>query len=384
MASIPSLIVAFGMIFALFFSSLLLAKPCRGGANLYMAGLVLSSGVSICYEILFPSGLYRVIPHLVKIYIPAQFLIGPFLFLYVCALTEPAFRFKKVYALHFLPSLVSIAYLLPFFLEPAAAKIAFVDATVMAAIPSRAEEWVIWLSLQASLWAYTLCSLRLYRWYRRRVEDTVSNLHRYAWNWLLLFLVCVLVLLTAFLVVDALMLTGMPLVAFNPFISVSMTISILYLGWRGLLRLDYISPVAEERAVAAASPQERDENEWRNLFEKVEKAVRVAALFRSPELTLPELADALGYSRTELSKIINLGGEMNFYDFINKLRVEEVQARLRDKVAARGSILDLAFDSGFNTKSTFHASFKRWTGTTPSLYRRQSAAAGEDGIAPGA
>ncbi len=370
---VSSLVVASGILFSLFFASILVAKPCRGGANRYLAGLVLTTGISICYQALFPTGLYRALPHLVKIYIPAQFLIGPLIFLYVSALIDPSFRLTKTKLLHFLPFMLSILYLAPFFLESAQAKIGFVDSNVSAAIPSRAEEWVVWLYLQASLWVYSLWSLGKYRRYRREIKETVSNTDRYAWNWLLIFLVCILIILALFLVVDCFMLAGIPLVAFNPLISVSMTGSILYLGWRGMLRLDYISPPGEEKE--REEPAQGTKDEMRSsLFDQVLDSVRRAGLYRSPDLTLPELAESLGYSRTELSRIINLGGKMNFYDFINRLRVEDVRSRFEAADRERINILEAAFESGFNTKSTFHASFKKWTGLTPSDYRKQVAA----------
>lgn len=253
--------------------------------------------------------------------------------MYVSALTEADFRFTRPSLLHFLPFIASLAYLLPFFLQSAAAKIAFVEAEVSPNLPSRAEEWIIWLYVQGSLWAYSILSLRKYRQYRQRLEDTVSSLHRYAWNWLLAFLVSVL----------------------------------------AMLRLDYISSAQEEKAKPGLA-REREGPEWGAVFEDVAAAARRGSLFRSAELTLPELAEKLGYSRTELSRIINLGGNMNFYDFINKLRVEDVRNRLENEAESKASILEVAFDSGFNTKSTFHASFKKWTGLTPSLYRKQAAA----------
>jgi AraC-like DNA-binding protein len=367
----PGLIASFGIVFSLFLSSILIAKPCPSMANWYLAGFVLSNGISICYETLFPTGLYRVLPQLIKIYIPTQFLIGPWLFLYVSAITEPRFRFTKATFIHFLPFLLTILYLAPFFLEPAAAKIAFVEATVSSAIPSRPEEWLIWIGVQASLWTYTILSLRKCMRYRRLVRENVSNISRYALNWLFVFLIFVLIILISFLAIDALMLSGIPLVAFNPFISISMTVSIVYLGWRGLLRFEYIFPAGDERN-QTPPVQERKADEYAALFAEIMEAVRRDKLFRSPELTLPELAMTLGVSRTELSRIINLGGDMNFYDFINKLRVEDVQRRLESADDKCLSILQAALDSGFNTKSTFQASFKKWTGLTPSLYRKQA------------
>ena len=295
---ISSAIVAFGMILSFFFASLLFAKPCRGGANRYLAGLVLATGLSISYEVLFPTGLYRALPFLVKTYIPGQFLIGPLLFLYVSAIVEPDFRFRRGMLLHFLPFALSILYLLPFFLEPSEAKIAFVETSVSPALPSRAEEWIVWLCLQAGLWVYSILSMRLYWRHRRNLRDSVSDMHRYGWNWLLVFLSCVLAMLVSYAVVDVLMLGGIPLVAFDPYISIALTGSIIFLGWRGLLRLDYISPPPSEERAAAPRPEERKPGEWQALFARSEEATRRSAWFRSPELTLPELAQSLGCSRT--------------------------------------------------------------------------------------
>ncbi len=387
-----SLAVSFGILLALFLSSLAVAKPCRGRANRYMAGFILSVAVSMSYQVLFPTGLYRALPHLTKIYIPTQYLLGPLLFLYISALTVPSFRFKPVLALHFAPCVASVAYLMPFFLESASSKIAFVERRGTTALPTSTEEWVVWLSVQASLWGYTLASLGKYRRYRRSLKDTVSNLSPYAWNWLLFFLMSVLAVLCLFLGVDVLMLGGIPLVAFNPIISVSMTATIVFLSWKAILGLDQIFPctpvstnapepcvpaVIEQPAPTSPVAEAEDVREGKDLFDVVRAAVQKNGWFRSPELTLPELAERLGYTRTELSRIINLGGGVNFYDFVNKLRVEEVQSRLRADSQGRLSVLQVAFDAGFNTKSTFHTSFKKWTGMTPSIYRRQGPARAE-------
>jgi AraC-like DNA-binding protein len=365
------MVVAFGILLSVFFCSLLIAKPCRGGANRYLAGLVLSSGLAVFYQVLFPTGLYRILPHLAKIYIPTQFLIGPLLFLYVSALTEPGFRFTKRTILHFLPFALSLIYLAPFFAETAEAKIAFARTMVSPIEPSSAEEWTIWLYVQASLWVYSILSLRKYGQYRRRIKDAVSNLSRYAWNWLLGFLICIQLMLVSFLVVDILMLEGIPLVAFNPFISVLMTASIVFLGWRGMLRLEHISPPPEKETGASSSPKISEE-ECEAHFALIVEATRRDGLFRSSELTLSELAETLGYSRNEFSRIINGGGKMNFNDFVNMLRVEDVRHRLEAAAGDKPNILQMASEAGFNSKSVFNSAFKKWTGTTPSLYRMRA------------
>jgi AraC-like DNA-binding protein len=99
-----------------------------------------------------------------------------------------------------------------------------------------------------------------------------------------------------------------------------------------------------------------------------------APLYLEPALTIGQVAKRSGYPEYLVSAAINrcLGG--SFCDYINRLRVEAVRARLADPDESR-SILDLAYACGFTSKSTFNAAFKRELGDTPSNYRRQRAAA---------
>jgi AraC-like DNA-binding protein len=84
-----------------------------------------------------------------------------------------------------------------------------------------------------------------------------------------------------------------------------------------------------------------------------------------PELTLAELAQRLRLHPAQLSKIINLGCGQNFNDFVNRYRVEEAQRKLADPRFAHYSLVGVALESGFNSKSTFNRVFKKLTGQVP-------------------
>ena len=96
--------------------------------------------------------------------------------------------------------------------------------------------------------------------------------------------------------------------------------------------------------------------------------IRNKKVYRDPELNLSSLAGLMDMSPPQLSEFLNNNLGTAFSDFINKVRIDEVKHRLkydRDK-----SVIEIAFDCGFNSKSTFNLVFRKFTGYSPSQFRR--------------
>lgn len=89
------------------------------------------------------------------------------------------------------------------------------------------------------------------------------------------------------------------------------------------------------------------------------------------DLTLKDLATALDTYPYYITQVLNTVFNQNFYDFINTYRVEEVQRRLSDPQFKNLTILAVAYDCGFNSKSSFNRIFKQKTGLTPSQYKNR-------------
>jgi AraC-like DNA-binding protein len=94
-------------------------------------------------------------------------------------------------------------------------------------------------------------------------------------------------------------------------------------------------------------------------------------IYLENELSLAQLGDRLGIQPYQASELISRRYGEPFFDLINRHRVEEVKQRLEDPAYAHYSILGIALDCGFNSKSSFNAAFKKFTGFTPSQYRRR-------------
>jgi AraC-like DNA-binding protein len=93
--------------------------------------------------------------------------------------------------------------------------------------------------------------------------------------------------------------------------------------------------------------------------------------YLNPELTIQHLAGQLKMNPRELSLLINQQLNQNFYDFIAKYRVEKAKELLILDGDKKLTILEILYQVGFNSKSSFNTSFKKFTGLTPTDFRKQ-------------
>lgn len=103
-------------------------------------------------------------------------------------------------------------------------------------------------------------------------------------------------------------------------------------------------------------------------YREISAAMSEEELFRDPGLTLNSLAKHLNITMHNVSQVINLKTKMSFTAYINKMRVDYAKVLLSDR-DAKVSVIDVCYESGFNSKSSFNTVFKKITGVTPSEFR---------------
>jgi AraC-like DNA-binding protein len=112
------------------------------------------------------------------------------------------------------------------------------------------------------------------------------------------------------------------------------------------------------------------ERNKKKIKEQLLKYMNEEKIYLDQNLRLETLAKKLSVKREHLSQIINEMFNLNFYDFVNKYRVEEFINCLKDKKNGHKTLLYIALECGFNTKATFNAAFKKSTGVTPKQFRK--------------
>lgn len=104
---------------------------------------------------------------------------------------------------------------------------------------------------------------------------------------------------------------------------------------------------------------------------QLEDIMQLGQAFLEPNLTLPKLAQEVGCSGNHLSQVINSEFKSNFFEFLNQYRIDHAKELLSLSNGQNTSILDIAFNVGFNSNSAFYCAFKKRVGLTPAQYRQQ-------------
>jgi AraC-like DNA-binding protein len=109
----------------------------------------------------------------------------------------------------------------------------------------------------------------------------------------------------------------------------------------------------------------------KNLFIKINTFINRYQKFTEPKLSLESLSKEFKISPNKLSAIINRYANKSFNDYINEFRIELAKKLLVDQAYKKYTISSIGLESGFNSKSTFYATFKKITGTTPSKFQKK-------------
>ncbi|WP_455203357.1 helix-turn-helix domain-containing protein, partial [Kaarinaea lacus] len=372
-------------------------------ANRMLALLTLVCVVELADTFLYHTHFYTKATYLIGVENPLDLLYGPLVFLYIVALTSPS---KALIATklcrHFLPFIIGFTLMIPFFLLDSEVKLNLlfgetepVSADLMSAdvLIALFGFFIVALVAIVQMGIYLVLAIRrLYR-HARDIQDQFSYTERVSLVWARNLLIILSGLYITY-IIQTLYFYFTPEQDTVEFISdilmLMIVIMIYVMGFLGLRQpaifsrlettsQDRLPDAINHLSLLELSPETRAEKKYKKsaLDESMSDALLEDLLhhmeqkkpYLNGELTLPQLAAELGISPHYLSQVINERLKQNFFDFVNRYRVEEVKQCLSDPTNNRGNIATLAFDAGFNSKSAFYTAFKKLTGMTPKQFK---------------
>jgi ABC-type antimicrobial peptide transport system permease subunit/AraC-like DNA-binding protein len=143
-----------------------------------------------------------------------------------------------------------------------------------------------------------------------------------------------------------------------------LAVTIIWISAVAFLRPELELPVGVAPALKlSASTELRQKGTW------LKRTMEAKHFYQDAELSLNSLAEKLDIHPHELSRIINIALKKNFSDFVNEHRVRDAVRKMQDQAFDHITLLGIAYESGFNSKSTFNRIFKQMTGKSPVEYK---------------
>ena len=265
-------------------------------------------------------------------------------------------------------------------------------------VPHPGRQFLVFLSILV----YAIASLRSLQHYEKHLRNTLSTIEQLSRKWIRPILIALLLYAFAEPILDGILY----LVDFHfPFQAIKLVATVLFLavfGFFHLKRIDSPGTVLldmerdftgeenegdekEDRSVESGSTPELSEKKayaksgyrketLEEVARRIEAIMEERKLYRNSEFSVSELSQELRITRHQISEAFSTILGINFYDYVNRLRVEEVLESLNDPEHRELPLLRIAFEAGFNSKSTFNRIFKSVVGETPSRYREKKGA----------
>lgn len=231
---------------------------------------------------------------------------------------------------------------------------------------------------------FIFLAIGLFHRYKKFLRTNFSNTDKLSFNWMRFLAFGLIVLLSGALILVVFHeVFSLPVSLYSVF-AVIVLLFVNVLGFRGIKH----STIFNQTVIPynQTQPEElpatsKEDTSYANYGLKQDDAVSLSGKLKiymeterpyiNMDLTLKDLATALDTYPHYITQVLNTVFNQNFYDFINTYRVEEVQRRLNDPQFKNLTILAVAYDCGFNSKSSFNRIFKQKTGLTPSQYKNR-------------
>ncbi len=380
-----------GVTITFFLSVILLTKKNKSKADLVLLFWLICIGINLAFYYAFIEQIIYNYPVLLGLQFPLPLLQGAFLFLYTCALTEENFTFQGKW-IHFIPFILINLLFLKFYLLPSSVKIEIFKNS------GKGYELTTGINYMAIIvtgLGYIVLSLLKLRRYSKNIVNEFSYTERINLKWLRYLILGILAIWVVIIFGnndDYIFSTAVLFVIFLGFFGIKqeglfnnrIIIEPIVVGANLLDIEDDLSgkeigsQILKELDAAKKPDKAKYEKSTLNdekalvIHQNLKQTMLVEGLYKNADLTLNQLASHINIHPNTLSQVINTYENKTFYDYINELRVIEFKSQILLDKNKKFTLLSIALECGFNSKTSFNRNFKKVMGITPTDYLKQN------------
>jgi len=338
-------------------------------------------GFVLIEQYLFRSNFIFEYPHLLGLTYTLPIILGPILLFYTRSLVkENNAYFFRDFLLHAIPFLLITSFLVYdfYFLSPQE-KLIYYERQTQG--ETSVYIYIAEFFINFSIPVYSIVSLLLLKKHLKQIKQSYSNIKNIDLHWLKIVLFC-MAFVSFVSVLMGLLSDYFKFISYEDgdnLMYITLTIIIYFLGYYGIKQKPILlngNSISQIETASTLKPKYATSSlkdvEKEKLIQRLTKSMENEKPYLNENLTLKELADKLETTPNNLSQIINETFNKNFYEFTNGYRINEVKSLLSDPKYSHYSMLGIAFECGFNSKSTFNSVFKQFTGKTPSEFKKSA------------
>jgi AraC-like DNA-binding protein len=342
-------------------------------ANIFLSFGIIAMSLELFTVVYYSKEWYYDYPWFMGATYSVSYLYGPIFYLYTKLLTKKIEHIKIINILHFIPFITGYLITMPIFLLPMPERIQYVKEYM---IPNQApliyDIYEKLISVQGII--YTVLTILIVLEYNKKIKERFSNIDKINLNWLK-YLIIGMVVCWSFAAasqVADIFIHGEK--NFGIALHVAISILIYSIGYLGLKQPEIFIKQPDNGLSEPQSGKYKksglDDTAAEEIKSKLLTLMKSEKLYLDSGLTLNKLSELMLVSNHNLSEVINSKLGKTYYDFINEYRVEEFKKKLEDPSSQNYNLISIAFDSGFNSKTSFNTIFKKSTGQTPSEYKK--------------
>ena len=275
-----------------------------------------------------------------------------------------SYKFKWRDLIHLVPSVILFIYILPYYLMSGAEKFQVMFHQSNFLLPG-AYTIIIVKILVLAFYGYLIFGL--YKEQKEAKSLTSKNTKNWYRN-----IIGIYVAYIAVYIAYGLTITEIFVVPWFFHLQIIVMVALVfYVAYMAYLRPDVFRGIIKEKDPASLLKYKKSgltTSYSIELKDKLLELLEVDKIYRENDINLQKLSERLGTTRHNTSQIVNEHFNLNFFELINKYRIEEALVLLRSDRNKNLNIIDIAYQVGFNNKVTFNKSFKKYLSQTPSQF----------------